>query len=499
MQWGSKRVRLSCGVKCKSCYWSKGRVAISHNVSRVDRILCENASKVINSIVEFVDVKYSDYLCGNQIDIEKELKDYTYLIMGKKEDKKIVTITSVWGTIIGKKSKKTAEQYQTNLSVFKRFMREEGIEDNIESLTTNNVRKYREWLAKSDREASTSRGLLNFVGNMCRSMKQEGYSHSIDWEAIAPIIDKRTNKEKADSKPALLHSEIKALEDLELKGTKKIVRDLLLIELFSGIRNEDLEVFLKSENLKEINGEKWIVITPDKTKDKSGTIAYIPLQKFYPQLLPLWEKYKDTKPIKYRTAYSHIKEIGQLANLNREIVVTSQKGDREKTKTTKKVWQLLSSHKGRRSFITNMQTNFDLIPTQIKEMSGHSSEKMITDVYTSMSEEDKMQHVDKLISSNRSNPTSTPTQTKQVDKPSESNNFLIDGIVDAKRVMRFLSIDFNDDISFDDAITEISVKQGVLMDEYGIKLETFKDLFNYSFPMAKRVEMLRALLDLMVK
>ena len=494
VQWGCKRLRLSCGVKCKGDYWSNGNVSIPHHASRVERVLCGNVSKVIEGITEFVDVKYYEYLCGENIDIEKELKQYTSNLMGKK--KNVIRISDVWEKIIGNKSNaKTKKQYGKVLSVFKTYLREKKIADDIENLTTSNIRGYREWLMNSDRETNTSDQYLKFVKRMCKGMKQEdeNYTHSIDWDAIKPIIDRRTDKEKQDSKPALTMEEIARLEALELQGTKEKVRDIMLILIFSGVRYEDLGVFLKSENLREVNGEKYIFFTPQKTEEKSGETSTIPLDRYYPQLLPLWEKYKDTKPMPYRTHYGHIKEIGELAKLDREIVVTSSKGNKGKTKEVKKVWELLSSHKGRRSFITNAQREFDLEPSQIKEMSGHSNESIITECYTSMTEEEILQQKVKRLSSNNAH-TSTTTGVKQAEKPSKSNNYMIDGIEEAKNVMRYLTINFNDDISFDEAISKIEAMQWEIINEYGVSIDIMKVLFNHSSPMSKRIEALRGVL-----
>lgn len=507
VQWGCKRVRLSCGVKCKGDYWSNGNVSIPHHASRVERVLCGNVSKVIEGITEFVDVKYYDYLCGENIDIEKELKKYTSNLMGKKEN--VIRISDVWETIINSSRKtkaKTKEQYGKDLSVFKNYLREKKIGDDIENLTTSNIRGYREWLMNSDRETNTSDQYLKFVKRMSRKMKQlnENYTHSIDWDAIEPIIDGRTKKEKQDSKPALTMEEIARLEALELQGTKEIVRDIMLILIFAGIRYEDLGVFLKSENLKEVNGEKYIFITPEKTKEKSGETSVIPLERYYPQLLPLWEKYKDTKPMPYRTHYGHIKEIGELAKLDREIVVTSDKCNNKgkKTKEVKKVWELISSHKGRRSFITNAQREFDLEPSQIKEISGHRNESIITECYTSMTDEEILQQKVKRLSPNNA-PTSTTKEVKQEEKPSKSNNYMIDGIEEAIRVLSYLGVELTSKdieiLNFDDLCRMIEMEHSTLMDNFGIDVMELKDLFNFHKPMVVRRALLVKMIEMMIR
>ena len=354
----------------------------------------------------------------------------------------------------------------------------------------------------SDRETNTSDQYLKFVKRMSKGMKKENenYTHSIDWDAIKPIIDNRTKKEMQDSKPALTNEEIARLEALELQGTKEIVRDIMLILIFSGIRYEDLGAFLKSENLKEINGEKYIYITPEKTKDKSGETSVIPLQRFYPQLLPFWEKYKDTKPMTYRTHYGHIKDIGELAKLDREIVVTSDKGNKGKTREVKKVWELISAHKGRRSFITNMQRDFDLAPSQVKEMSGHCNESIITECYTSMTEEEILQQKVKRLSSNNTH-TSTTTEVKQAEKPSKDNNYMIDGIEEAIRVLHYLGVELTskdiETLDFDDMCRMIEMKHAKLMDDFGIDVLELKDLFNLHKPMAIRKALLEKMIEMM--
>lgn len=490
-QLGEKRVRLSCGVKVKGEYWSKGNLSIPRNVTKVDRLLHERAAKVMEAVSDYVDTITYEYLRGeSNLDLENQLKLFFNSFMRKR--KEVVRVSAVWCGIIEECKESTKREYYGRLEVFKDFLREKGIGDDITNLTTINIRAYRDWLADSDRAASRGKMLLEFIGTMCKKMKLKGYTHYVDFEAIEPIKDSRTKEEKTDSKVALTHEEIERLANLELKGTKEIVRDLFLIQCYCGCRHEDLKLFLSSD-CKVIEGERYIVFTPQKT-EKHGTKAYIPLDKFYPQLATLWEKYKGLEILPSNKTYNPtLKVLGEMANIDREIEET-QATATKKTKAYRRAYELLSSHDGRRSFVTNMIRAFGLTEEQIINMTAHADVNMIKSCYNCSSKEDREVQAIRAINGSKNTPqpaVNAPYYTAH----NRSNKYHIEGLNEAKRVCRYLGIEYGDNITFEEALTMIEGRQWDIIDEYEINIEVLKQLFNVGVSMRNKIALLQTIVN----
>jgi 16S rRNA G1207 methylase RsmC len=98
----------------------------------------------------------------------------------------------------------------------------------------------------------------------------------------------------------------------------------------------------------------------------------IPLQPYTKEII---QKYNGDFPNKKNKATfrAQIKEIGKLASINSDVVITSKKGI-EKVDNFYKKYELISSHTCRRSFCTNQYLRG--IPTVLlMKISGHSTEK----------------------------------------------------------------------------------------------------------------------------
>ena len=506
------RVRLSCGVKARIDYWSKGGVRIPFNASKTDRLLHERACKVMEEVRKFVDDKVFSYLCGEKIDLINELKHYTESIMGTK--KTIIRFIPIWKQIIRTDycdNEQTKSTYLGNVGTFENFMREKNIADDIENLTTATIRMYRDWLVASDkRTADRNQQLINYIGNITNRMNEKGYSIDINIKAIPPIKNLLSKEECQESKVALNMDEIEALSNLQFDDsnereiTKRIVRDLFLIQCYGGCRHEDLGLFLSSNSLfTDEEGNKFSVFTPQKT-EKKGTTSYVPLNTLYPQLWDLWNKYKNYGNEIKRDRYNrNLRKIAKRANLDREFTITEYRTKKIVEKGI--VYDELTSHCGRRTFITNMVRDFGMDAEQIIDMSGHTDTKMVRDIYTSLTKDDKVKKVAKNVkkvlnrTTNKEDDAKTPMQTK----PSKSNNYMIDGIGDAIRVLSFLGVELTpkdiEILNFDDLCRMIEMKHSKLMDDFGIDVMELKDLFNFHKPMVVRRALLVKMIEMMIR
>lgn len=163
----------------------------------------------------------------------------------------------------------------------------------------------------------------------------------------------------------LTKEEIKRLYllDLSKTKTKEFVRDLFIISCFTGLRYSDF-ISIRKEDL----GNGKMTIRTTKTDQK----VVIPVAPIVESIL---RKYNYTLPreISNQKMNQILKELGSLAEINDDVVITKTEGGRRKQKAYKK-FELISAHCGRRSFATNAYK--DGIPAiSIMKITGHTSEK----------------------------------------------------------------------------------------------------------------------------
>lgn len=177
-------------------------------------------------------------------------------------------------------------------------------------------------------------------------------------------------KSKSFSKPSeevhrifLTKEEIKKIADLEIGNDKlkNIVRDYFIIACSTSLRYSDF-VRIKKENIKN-DCIQMITV-------KTGQEVIIPIS---PLVKTILEKYNYELPKApcNQIFNRYVKEIGKSAGLNETVVITKTLGGIKQSHTKEK-WELLSSHVGRRSLVSNCILE-GINTSSIMLISGHKS------------------------------------------------------------------------------------------------------------------------------
>jgi len=175
-------------------------------------------------------------------------------------------------------------------------------------------------------------------------------------------------KFKAISKAAdityLTWDELMKIYSHDLHENKRLdqVRDVFCFGCFTGLRHSDMTA-IKKENIKGEN----IVLTSVKTRER----LQIPLNEFSYDIL---KKYDYKLPaISNQKFNDYIKEVGKLAEINEPIILTKYRGA-EEVKYNKPKWAFLSSHCGRRTFVT-LSLEKGMRAETVMDITGHKSYK----------------------------------------------------------------------------------------------------------------------------
>ncbi|MEJ0104717.1 MAG: site-specific integrase [Bacteroidota bacterium] len=177
-------------------------------------------------------------------------------------------------------------------------------------------------------------------------------------------------KSKSFSKPTedvykifLTKEEIQQLINLDLSGDKlkEVTRDYFIIACLTSLRYSDF-TRIRKENIK--NGYLQMITT------KTGNEVVIPIS---PLVKSIFEKYSYEMPKApcNQIFNRYLKDIGKMAELNEKIAITKTIAGIKKTEIKEK-WELLSSHVGRRSLVSNCIME-GINTSSIMLISGHKS------------------------------------------------------------------------------------------------------------------------------
>lgn len=409
MRVGGTLLRVSTSVRVKADYWSvkEARVIIPRYASELEIALHTIAEKNLSIVRDCVETNLFEYLCSVNSPIDEgymfdELKrNITQIISTKimpaKNTKRLLfQLREIVGTMPNQKSQTTILNIITN---FEQFLKAKGIADSIESVNMKTLRAYRDWLVnESGQSASRGKHCLNYIFTLCNKLeRKEGIDFKIDKSKIEPIKETRSMEERRQNSVALTDEELKKIEALEVKGAMQTAKDMFLLQCYCGFRFEDMGLLLQRDNIQEIDGIKFSVFETQK-KD---IVSHTPLNNpnLYPQAWDIFERYADNCPYKDSdlSIYNKkIKELAKLAGLDRILTITTTKGE-TKSKKAVKLWERISSHSGRHTFITNAIRYKGLTPDVLIHITGHSDTKMIESVYANLQGSDKMAALNKAL------------------------------------------------------------------------------------------------------
>ncbi|HWB26996.1 MAG TPA: site-specific integrase [Chitinophagaceae bacterium] len=222
---------------------------------------------------------------------------------------------------------------------------------------------------------------INTVGTVIKNIKV--FMNEAVERGLTTNMQFKSKRFKKTEEPSesiyLTRDEIKRLLELDLSQNKRLdkVRDLFLIGCHTGLRFSDLAQ-LRDENL--IDNRTKVKIRTQKT----GATVIIPLTSAVKNILA---KYDGVPPqvISNQKMNQYLKELGQLAEIDENILITATKGGKRQSEAYKK-YDLITVHTARRSFATNAYLNG--VPTiSIMKITGHSTEKAFMK-YIKISQED---------------------------------------------------------------------------------------------------------------
>ena len=456
-----KQAKLSTGVKVYPDQWNikKQEAYISCRLTESDNINNTIANKKLLELRNQFE-EFKRYLCDNPSKLEncwELLRKYIYKDSDMRRSKKINVIHWLRNAIANDKTIKTSgerkgastmETYLIVLKDFNNFLLEKGREViGFEDINLALIKEYETYLfnkkVKGEQTTATST-----VGNKCVQLisiikRAEPYNLIDIHESKLDKYTKPKSRQGDENEISLSEGDINKIHSLKLSGKEEVVKDVFILQCWTGQRFSDMLSLNKGIVKNTDNGQILEIVQTKRTHRVA-----IPL---FPVALEILEKYDFNLPeISKNTMLRYLKKIGLKAGLTEEHIVTEDKGGKV-TNSIKQRWELIGTHTARRSYISNMlKRGYD--SHLLMKITGHTTEEAFKryvkvssgDVASLIlkTEADRMQHELPKELSQESNVPINSNQTLKVIKEGieEGLKPLKKELSDIKEVMQYITI-----------------------------------------------------------
>lgn len=254
------------------------------------------------------------------------------------------------------KGERLANSQQTTLSLIKKCYKEEADKLSFDDIDLKFFKGLMDYIlyekGLSINYAGTTAARLKTFMNITLKEGQHKSTHFLNFKRETTTVENVALKE--DEVDRIVNVNLKLLKGHDL------ARDIFVIECFTGLRYSDASI------LQDANRDgDYIQLSARKT----GKETIIPI---HPEVSKILKKYNGFPPyLSSQKVNKYIKEVAQFAKLDRPVIITKKvRGVPVSTKY--KLWQLIATHTGRRTALTNM-ANAGIKLHEIQCISGHSS------------------------------------------------------------------------------------------------------------------------------
>ena len=202
---------------------------------------------------------------------------------------------------------------------------------------------------------------------------RKGYNENLTYRDFRLTLKGTTRTQKIIF---LRWDELMMLYQLEIpKKYLEQVRDVFCFCCFTGLRYSDV-YNLKKSDIKEDFIEITTIKTEESLQIDLNTYSRAILEKYKHVPLP---NDKALPVISNQKFNEYLKELGKFAQLNDPETVVYYKGN-ERIEETYQKWQLLSTHTGRKTFVSNAL--FFNIPAEVvMSWTGHKDHRVMENYY----------------------------------------------------------------------------------------------------------------------
>lgn len=427
---GKVQLKFAIGCKCNSWQWNKKQQTpiISQQMTDEER---DNNTKVLSVIsgIRFGYLNYFSYICkSQQMTSEKEIKETINNIineiscedMANNENlRKSVVRTPKATTLLMKAFEiyyteiKTVKESAKNaaFSLLKSFFKycEVTGNDKLSMLTQRGLNDYKSYLIEKSK-VDCKNGCARYDGNTQINNKCQAVARYINQVLsvhnnflrykIAKVsylnLEEVNPKNEEKKRRPLTNEEINKLIKCEtLTSEEKEYRDLFLLECYCAYRVGDTPKLFDKNLQRHYEKDGYELIMIETQKENIDAVIW--LNDSVKQILNRYEdgfKYANPTERTYSQKLNYrLKTIAKKAGLDAMESYT----DGHNRKVTQPLYEILSSHFARYTFIYNGLFKLGLTPNELKDFTGHANDTMINECYAIYTKNDKFNNAVKAI------------------------------------------------------------------------------------------------------
>jgi len=319
-------------------------------------------------------------------DIKNELETFNKTGTSPFYDEKNKTFFDAFDEFLEIKEReyapRTIQKFKTlknSLESFDKYLTFEKIDLRFYDKYKNHLQTKKATGRQKTREEGKQDGLLNattakYISSLKSFMNwslERKYHTNIEF--LKKSFDaKRTLKNKPKEEIVTLRiNELKKLYNHDLSQNKRLekIKDVFCFACFTGQRWSDIERF----NKKDIHGNWWSF-----TSYKTGDEINVSLIGYMEPAMEILKKYNFDLPIISSQKFNeYLKQVGEIAGLNRVVKVTRYSGQKEII-TERPLYKFMSSHMGRRTCVSLLLNVENMPINQVMEITGHKDFKTLS-------------------------------------------------------------------------------------------------------------------------
>lgn len=399
--WQGVQYKVNTLLKVYPSQWDKKTqtATISNRLSKLD-----NSNNLITNrkltvfLSSFLNKK--KYLC-NEIEtniVEEVARAINPNRKKRNMKQKKTKITDVLNDMAYQHQNRSVDQYLFSVKTLKKYLDNEGIDDDVLLLNGELLNKYQQSLISEKKSIKTIDTYIRNLKTLINyANKDKSLNFKIDITELEILEDKRTKEQKKSKQVPLSIDQLTAIYKIQdLTEREEEARDLFICQSLLGQRISDMPKIFKGNyttNLHEDNLET-ISFNVQKTGEEA-TLFLFPIAK------EIIRKYRDKKFNHFnlfetdekkitnieRMINTDLKRVCKKAGLATEINYTVQIGDKVKSER-KPLYELMHTHIARHTFITLM-CKMGIPKDVVIIATAHTDIKMIDDVYLHETASDK--------------------------------------------------------------------------------------------------------------
>jgi len=427
---GSVQLKFAIGCKVNSWLWNgkKQMPTISNSMTNEDR----EHNTIVMSVISAIRFGYSNffsYLCKEHTTVSvEEIKDRINNIinetrleeMANNENlRKSVERTPKATTLLNKafeiyyseisKVKESAKvTAYSQLKAYLNYCEEIG-KDKLSMLTQRGLNDYKSYLmnkSKEDEKNGCARYNSNTqINNKCQavaryinkvlSVHNDFLRYKIEKVVYQNLEEVNPKNEEKKRRPLTDKELAKLIECDGLTAEEKEYRDLFLLECYCAYRVGDTPKLFDKKVQKHYEKDGYELIMIETQKENIDAVIW--LNDNVKQILNTYENgFKYAKPTErtYSQKLNYrLKTIAKKAGLDARESYT----DGHNKKVTQSLYEILSSHFARYTFIYNGLLKLGLTPNELKDFTGHANDTMINECYAIYTKADKFNNAVKAL------------------------------------------------------------------------------------------------------